>query len=86
MNVQLGIFDAGVKLRFRSNDESIIVGAIHYKELRKYELVIAEKEIVQSYSERNSHEGSLFNPFGSFYGALNWCNCTFSNSPRLSCH
>ena len=40
MNVQLGIFDAGVKLRFRSNDESIIVGAIHYKELRKYEKLI----------------------------------------------
>ena len=41
MNFQLGTFDAGVKLRFRSNDESIIVGAIHYKELRKYEKLIA---------------------------------------------
>ena len=39
LNVKLGIFDAGVKLRFRSNDESIILGAIHYKELRKYELL-----------------------------------------------
>ena len=50
LNVKLGIFDAGVKLRFRSNDESIILGAIHYKELRKYELVIAEKEIVCAHS------------------------------------
>ena len=50
LNVKLGIFDAGVKLRFRSNDESIILGAIHYKELRKYELVVAEKEIVRAHS------------------------------------
>jgi len=28
MDVQLGIFDEGVKLRFRPNDESIILGAI----------------------------------------------------------